>query len=606
VPDLKLNASRDDRAQAGAGGPRPLRDFSWDPAAVTAWARRIAAMATPRALWRQHKLITVLVLLSLLPRVLAALAFRPALLTADSFLYMQEATTGVLGVIRPSGYSLFLALLRPLPDTLLAVTAAQHLMGVAIAAIVYGLLRYRGLPAWGACLAAAPTLFDPREIALESFILPDTLYCLVILVAIALLLTFRTPRTWQCAVAGLLFAYVAVLRGNGLPLLLVVAAFLLIRRVGWRALTAGAVACVVPLFCYAALFDAQHGQFNFTDSDGIFLWSRTTSFANCAIIKPPRALLPLCPNRETSVRVPAHAPAWSISALVNAPTPADYLWASDVWWRHDAHPGINAYNNKLGLEFALDAIKAQPLGYLRVAASNVMLLFLANDRPQTQSTMSFTLQPHIAVLPSYYKHYLDAYAGTTTNTHPVEPYAYFLLLYQQPVWFTGVAFFLAVLAGLVGVLRRWRSWGGPAALPWALALVSIVLPALITQSLYRYTIVAIPLACLAAGMAFIRQGPQPAPAGGPAVPVADDPGTATAGPATVAVDPATPAARQAAGTTSGDESPAAPGAAPADPAEATAKSSASACRGAAPGQVPSGLRRALGLRGLIEGSDCPT
>jgi hypothetical protein len=506
VPDLRLNAPRDEDAGDAADGTgrRPLRDFTWDPAAVTAWARGIAAAARPRALWRQHRPITILVLLSLLPRVLAALAFRPALLTADSFLYMQEATTGVLGVIRPSGYSLFLALLRPLPDTLLAVTTVQHLMGIAIAVIVYGLLRYRGLPAWGASLAAAPTLFDPREIALESFILPDTLYCLAIMVAVALLLTFRTPRPWQCAAAGLLFAYVAVLRGNGLPLLLLVAAFLLVRRVGWRALVAGAVACAVPLLGYALLFDAQHGQFNFTDSDGIFLWSRTTSFANCAIIKPPPKLQPLCPNRETSVRVPAHTPAWSIPALVNAPTPADYLWASDVWWRHDAHPGIDAYNNKLGLEFALDAIKAQPLDYLRVSASNVLLLFLANDRPQTQATMSFTMKPHIAVLPSYYRHYLSAYAGTTTNTHPVQPYAYFLLLYQQPVWFTGVAFFLVVLAGLVGVLRRWRSWGGPAALPWALAVLSIVLPALITQSLYRYTIVAIPLACLAAGLAFVR------------------------------------------------------------------------------------------------------
>jgi hypothetical protein len=549
VPDLKLNAPRDDRAQDGTRR-RPLRDFTWDPAVVTASARRAAAAAAPRSLWRQHRLITILVLLSLVPRVLAALAFKPALLTADSFLYMQEATTGVLGVIRPSGYSLFLALARPLPDPLLAVTTAQHLMGIAIAVIVYALLRYRGLPVWGACVAAAPTLFDPREIALESFVLPDTLYCLVIIVAVALLLTFRTPRPWQCGLAGLLFAYVAVLRGNGLPLLLVVAAFLLIRRVGWRALTAAAVACAVPLLGYAALFDAQHGQFNFTDSDGIFLWSRTTSFANCAIIKPPPKLLPLCPNRETSVHVPARTPAWSISAMLNAPTPADYLWASDAWWRHDAHPGINAYNNKLGLEFALDAIKAQPLAYLRVSASNVLLLFLSNDRPATQATMSFTLTPHIAVLPLYYKRYLDAYAGTTANTHPVQPYAYFLLLYQQPVWFTGVLFFLAVVTGLVGVLRRWREWGGPAALPWALAAVSIVLPALITQSLYRYTIVAIPLACLAAGMAFIRPGPWPGVAAVPAAPGSGDPGAPEPG------DPGAPEPGDPAAPEPGD--PAAP------------------------------------------------
>jgi hypothetical protein len=36
--------------------------------------------------------------------------------------------------------------------------------------------------------------------------------------------------------------------------------------------------------------------------------------------------------------------------------------------------------------------------------------------------------------------------------------------------------------------------GGLAVLPWAITAVSIVLPALLTRSLHRYPIVAIPLA----------------------------------------------------------------------------------------------------------------
>ena len=94
-------------------------------------------------------------LLALIPRVLAALAFRPALLTADSFLYMQGAVNGPLGVIRPSGYSFLLFFFKHLPHPLLLVTTLQHLMGIAIAVIVYALLRYWGLPGWGASLAAA-------------------------------------------------------------------------------------------------------------------------------------------------------------------------------------------------------------------------------------------------------------------------------------------------------------------------------------------------------------------------------------------------------------------------------------------------------------------
>jgi len=565
VPDLKLSEERGQPEQAATGrGGQPGDGTDRPPGAPGGGTRRVLAPAralrsamSPRALWRNHRLFTILALLSLLPRVLAALAFRPALLTADSFLYMKDAVNSTLGVIRPSGYSFFLRALEPF-HSLLLVTTLQHVMGIAITAICYGLLRYYGLPAWGATLAAVPTLFDTRQIALESYVLPDTLYCLVIMLAVAVLLTKRTPRPWQCVVAGLLLAYASVLRGNGLPLAIVALAFMLVRRVGWRALAAAAAATALPLIGYVAAYHHTYGQFNITSSDGIFLWSRTTSFANCAIIKPPPRLQPLCPDREASAQVPRGA-AWSVSALLAAPTPADYLWAPDAWWRHDAHPGINSYNDKLGRQFALDAIRAQPLDYLRVSARDVALVFASTDRPLSHTTMSFTTAPHIAVLPSYYAGDLRAYAHTTQNTHPVQPYAYFLFLYQLPVFFPGIVFFLVVMAGLVGVVRSWRRWGGPQALPWAFAAISIVLPALLTQSLYRYTIVAIPLACLAAGLAFARRGPDPVAAPAPALAAAQVPAAAPApahgGPATTPAPPAT-------------QLPAEPSATPAPPATA--------------------------------------
>ena len=485
MADLTLGEIHDDRTQP-----------------VPAGRRRSLPISLVRTLWGNHRLFTILVAASLVPRVLAALAFRPALLTVDSFLYMQDATLTRLDTIRPSGYSLLLWLVRPLPDPLLMITTLQHLMGIAIAVIVYWLLRYWGLPAWGASLAAVPTLFDTRQIALESYLLPDTLFTLAVMLVVALLITRHRPGRWQCALAGLLLAYVTVLRGNGLPLAVVAAAYLLTRRAGWRALTAGATAFALPVLAYVALYHADYGQFSIASSDGIFLWSRTTSFANCAVIRPPPRLAPLCPGRETSVASPGPAPAWSVPAMLNAPRPDDFIWARDVWWRHDAHPGINEYNNKLGLEFALAAIRAQPLDYLRVSARDLMLVFLGNDRRQTHQTMSFTVRPHIRVLSSYYTTDISRYAGTTSNTHPVQPYAYFMFLYQLPVYFPGVVFLLVMMTGLAAVIRNWRRWGGPQALPWALAAVSIVTPALVTQSLYRYTMVAIPLACVAAGLAF--------------------------------------------------------------------------------------------------------
>ena len=199
------------------------------------------------ALWRDHRLITVAVALSLVPRLLAMLAFRPALFTPDSFAYLAEGVHPNLSQWHPSGYPLFLWLLSPL-HSLLLVTALQHLIGMATAAGVYALLRRWGLPAWGATLAACPTLIDSRQVALESAVLPDTGYALLLTAAVAVMLLRRAPAPVrpgpaiggfqggrspgpaQCAVAGALLFGAAILRGNGAPEVLALLAVLAVWR----------------------------------------------------------------------------------------------------------------------------------------------------------------------------------------------------------------------------------------------------------------------------------------------------------------------------------------------------------------------------------------
>jgi hypothetical protein len=511
VADLKASASHNDNDLPPGGSDRPWRRPGRGSGPARAWAAALAAALRPAGLWRHHRLFTVLVVLATGVRVLATLAFRPALFIPDSFDYMHDGVHLVMEQLRPAGYPILLFVLQPF-HSLLLVTTLQHLMGIGAGIIVYGMLRYWGLPAWGGALAAAPTLFDARQIALESYILPDAVFGFAILVAVALLLTKRTPATWSCVASGLLLAWVSVLRGNGAPVMLAMLAFMLIRRVGWRACCAGVAAFAIPLAAYVAVFDAQFGQLDVTNSTGIFLWSRTMSFANCAVIKPPPDLRPLCPDRQ-AVTAP-RVTAWSVPALLNEQTPGAYLWSERVWWRHDAHPGINAYNNQLGMRFALAAIKAQPLGYLRVTAQGVLLTFLATDRADNYLSLNFTTGPVVSAPSASYLSYLRGYAHVTSNTHPVQPYAYFIYLYQLPVWFPGVVFFVVMMIGLVGVGRQWRRWGGPAALPWAVAAIGLVVPVALAQYLYRYAITAVPLACLAAGLAFARLDgvPWPAPA----------------------------------------------------------------------------------------------
>ncbi len=490
------------------------------------------------ALWRDHRLITIAVALSLLPRLLALLAFRPALFTPDSFAYLAEGAHPNLSQWHPSGYPLFLWLLSPF-HALALVTAVQHILGVATAVVVYVLLRRWGLPAWGATLAACPTLIDSRQIALESSVLPDTGYALLLTAAVAVVLfrpapaPARAPRPVpaQCAVAGALLFGAAILRGNGTPEMLALLAVLAAWRAGPRAMAAATIAFTLPLLAYMGLFAAKYGNFALTNSDGMFLWSRTMSFADCAVIRPPAGLRALCPDRLPDPPRPAQP--WSVPAMLGSPTPAAYLWSPGAWWRHDAHHGFNAANNGLALHFALDAIRAQPASYVRTVASGVMLTFLATDRTLNVRQLHFTPVPDVAGLDRSQRRHLEAYGSVGSNTHPVEPYAYFLYLYQEPVYFPGIAFGLVLAAGLAAAARQWRRGGGPPALPWAVAALGVVVPVAVHEYHYRYAITVIPVACLAAGLAFARPAAPAAAAAAEAPAVAAVPGPAVAAPGPV-------------------------------------------------------------------------
>jgi hypothetical protein len=511
------------------------RRRGWRPAELV---RRSLA-----GVWRDHRLIAIAVALAVLVRVLAMLAFRPALFTPDSFSYLSEALHPRPGTWHPAGYPILLFLLLPF-HSLLLVTFVQHLTGIAIAVLGYALLRRWGLPAWGAVLAMSPVLFDSRQVALESLILPDVLYEFVLMLAVVLLLTRRKLTAGRCALAGLLLAGAALTRGNGIAEIVAVLAVLLIQRAGWQAITAAAVAFAVPVLAYMGCFAALRGNFALTNSDGMFLWSRTMTFANCAVIRPPADLRPLCPDRQRP-HPASPAPAWSLTSALAAPAPAAYLWAPSAWWRHDAHPGFSAANNTLAKRFALAAIRAQPADYLRTVAGNILLGFVLQDRLLTFRTLHFT-RPEIPVLNPRQLLHLRKYAHITSNTRPVQPYAYFLYLYQEPVYFPGIAFALVIITGLAGVIRNWRQRGAPPALPWLVAAVGILTPVAVHQYGYRYMIPLVPVACLAAALAFAR-GPaqaKPMTSTAPASPETA-PTPLPAQPALVRAPAATPASEQA-------------------------------------------------------------
>src|ERR1017187_9581253 len=106
------------------------------------------------ALLRRHWLLAVLLAAGLVLRVLAQVAYRPALLYIDSIKYLYIAN-GADAV----GYRV---LLKPLlaVGNLDLVAAVQHLLGLGMAVALYLLMRRRSVPRWLAALATAPILLD--------------------------------------------------------------------------------------------------------------------------------------------------------------------------------------------------------------------------------------------------------------------------------------------------------------------------------------------------------------------------------------------------------------------------------------------------------------
>jgi len=498
----------------GTGGGQTRTEEAF-PQARHGW--RAAGSGLP-GLVRRHWIFSSALGVAVLPRLVAIIGFQPAVLfRLDTYDYLWSAVHLSPNVVNPSGYSVFLWLLRPF-HSLVLVAALQHLIGLGIATVVYVLARRYGLPDWGATLAAAPVLFDPAQLLVEQFVMADLLAMALMVGAFTVLLLRWPPSLRRVIAAGLMMGTSVTIRPTTLPLVLLVPLFLLISKAGWRRAGASLLAGVLPVVGYMSWFAAVHGSFNLSNSNGLFLWSRTMSFANCAVIKPPADLRALCPDAQ-----PGHLAQADPAKRLQ---PKRYLWNHGAWqWWHGNSvfvPDTAAFtpaNNGRALRFAIGAITAQPLAYLGVVAGEAVKPFL-----QTNSLRFPAVQPHSAggLNNAEYRYAIatvHAYTGGSAGvagdlgysygTRLHSPYAFVMDEYQHIVFLPGQVFTLIVLTGLAGIVVP-RRRTAVAALLWVSALVIMVLPTAEHEYTYRYVLPAVPLACLAAAIALRKPGQEPA------------------------------------------------------------------------------------------------
>ncbi|MFI6485009.1 hypothetical protein ACIBH1_44335 [Nonomuraea sp. NPDC050663] len=431
---------------------------------------------------RTHRALLIALVPAVILRLLAVVGYSPALyFWADSFAFLREELAP--GTTRPSGYSLLLALLRP-AHSLTLVTVLQHLAVVGLAVAIYAFLRKRGLPGWGATLLVTPILFDEFMILLEHMIMADAVFIVLITAAVLLLIWRSTPVT--SGVAGLLLGLAGIFRTVGLPLLVLAAAYVLLKRYGWRSLTALLVAGAVPLGAYAVWAKAEKGTYALTQADGNFLWSRTMSFADCEVIRPPAELAVLCPNMPVEQR----------------PYPPHWLW--EDFSPLLKIPGI-AHRNELAGQFAREAIMAQPFDYLQ-AVSVDFKQFFRWERTASDESSPYKLPSVERPLKDFAKETADSYEGASASTGINEPFAGWLRAYQRFGYLPFPLFTLGLLVTLG--FAAWRR-DLDALFPGVTALALLVSPPFLAAFDLRYVIPAIPLACLAAGLTMLRGESRP-------------------------------------------------------------------------------------------------
>ena len=500
--------------QPDAGTPRPQAPRRWRP-----------TLAPLSGLVRRHWLFSLALLAAAVPRLVVMLGYRPAMLfRLDTFDYLWGAVHLSPNVVNPSGYSLFLWLLLPF-HSLVLVAALQHLLGLGVATMVYAVLRHYRLPAWGATLAAsagpvrpgtdhdrAPDHGGPAGHGADGRLVRGAA---VPRFAVAVALGDGGPDDGRRhghpphrpaagpADPGLPAHQAGRLAPGG-------------RRPGRRH--------VLPVLGYMSWFAAVHGTFNLSNSNGLFLWSRTMSFANCSVIKPPPDLQALCPTAQPG-------PLASADPALRR-LPKRYLWNHRIWaWQGTTSgfvPDTAAFtqaNNERALRFAVLAIKAQPVAYAQTIAAGVRRAV----RPHRQHAAvprgpaelvhpgpAYNLRYAIGTIKAYTgsDQGVSRYLGYHFGVRVVHVPAVLMNKYQHLIFLPGPVFGLIMLTGLVGIIiPSRRSW--PAIFLWVSAVIIMVLPTAEHEYTYRYVIPAVPLLCIAAALAFRKQDRKAAPEAAP-------------------------------------------------------------------------------------------
>lgn len=309
------------------------------------------------SLMRQHWPAAVLLAVGLVLRVLVQLAYRPALFYIDTTRYLYDAQGN-----DPVGYK------GPLRAILAvanfdAVAAVQHLLGLAMAVVIYVLLLRRGLNRWLAALAIAPLLLDAYQLQSEQSIMPGTWFEALIVASLAILLWHPTAGWRRVVAAGVVLGTSAIFAQVGEALVLPAVIYLIAVGGGWRQ-AAGKTAALcaafaLPILAYSTGSKLMTGSFFLSHTGVTSFYGRTAAAANCATLRLPAVERGMCPTKAQQ----AKGPDW-----------LEYSKASPIWPYYHPSSQIAATDSEIA-DFNRAVLTQQPQRLLRAYGRDVLKLY---------------------------------------------------------------------------------------------------------------------------------------------------------------------------------------------------------------------------------------
>jgi hypothetical protein len=439
---------------ADVGGPAGQAQRA-DPARPGRPGRARWRAAVPATL-RRHWLAAALLAAGLALRVLAQLAYRPALFYIDTTRYLYDAQG-----MDPVGYK------GPLRAILLvanfnAVAAVQHLLGLAMAVALYLLLLRRGVSRWLAALAIAPVLLDAYQLQQEQAVMPGTWFAALVVAGLAILL-WRPRTSWRAAVAGgIVLGTSAIFAQVGEALIVPAAIYLLAVGGGWRQAAGKAAALcaafALPILAYCTGSYLITGDFFLSHSGVTSFYGRMAAAADCKAIALPPAERGMCPSPAQQ----AQGPDW-----------LEYGPGSPIRPYYAGLPRDET--NRLIADFSRRVLAQQPQRVAAAYARDALKVF-ALTRTGSPGDTPIARWQFQAAYPYYPPHATEQVVAAATARFgggpPAvwRPVAGFLRSYQLGGGYTpGPVLALAVLAGLAGPVALLRRRAGPATRAPALA-----------------------------------------------------------------------------------------------------------------------------------------